>query len=123
MRRHIRVRPSKPRMMISLFFGIIMCLVGIFVAIPSFGTFGILWTMLAAGITIANAIPLFSHKNDYYNEVTIEDDVTNIPEDPDPVSYDSDTEQRLARLLELYNKGLITSEEYDQKRRDILDEI
>ena len=41
MRRRVRVRPSRPASILSLLVGIVFCLLGIFVIIPSAGLFGI----------------------------------------------------------------------------------
>lgn len=61
-------------MILSLAVGVIMVIIGITVVIPSAGLFGVLWTLVAAGITVANALPLFSDKEEYYGGMTIEDD-------------------------------------------------
>lgn len=123
MRRRVRVRPSRPTSILSLLVGIVFCLLGIFVIIPSAGLFGVFWTLVAAGITAVNALPLFGSKEGYTREIVIDEsddpDADNLPA-PQPAS---DAEQRLRALQDLYTKGLITRDEYDEKRAKILDEL
>lgn len=121
MRRRVRFHPSKPQMILSLVVGVIFCFIGIFICIPTFGLFGIFWTLVAVGITVANAIPLFTEKRGYTAEMTIEDE--GYDQGPACGPPPSNAEQRLAELQSLYSKGLISRDEYDQKRAEILDEI
>ncbi len=131
-RRRVRVQPSKPAMILSLFVGIIFVLVGIFIAIPTFGLFGIFWTFIAVFITLSNAAPLFG-KEGHTRQIIIEDDEDTDSSDPfDPLRqvqyptstpYVSDAEQRLQELQNLYNKGLITRDEYDAKRAEIIEKL
>lgn len=52
MKRRMRYRPSKASCIFSGIVGIIFSCIGLFVVIPSFGPFGILWTLIAIGITV-----------------------------------------------------------------------
>ena len=56
MRRNRRMtyRPSKSQAVFGGVVGILFVLIGLFVAIPTFGPFGILWTLIAVGITGMN---------------------------------------------------------------------
>ena len=129
-RRRVHVQPSKPAMILSLCVGIVFVLVGIFIAIPTFGLFGIFWTFVAVFITIGNVAPLFGKKG-HARQIIIEDEYEDLTDSSDPLdplrqvrypdaSYVSDTEQRLQELQNLYNKGLITRDEYDEKRTEII---
>lgn len=110
--RRVTYRPSKVSGAFGLVFGCIFVLIGILVVIPSAGAFGILWTLAAAAITGYNAYVAFGKK--YIGpEVHIEDDA---PQAEDP-------EERLRKLRELYDQRLITEEEYEAKRREILGEL
>lgn len=121
MRRRVRYTPSKPSMILSLVVGVLFIIIGLFVAIPNFGLFGIVWTLIAVGITIANALPLFSDKAEYRSGMIIEEDDALSPA---PVNYSGRTrEERLAELSDLYEKRLITREDYDRRREEILKEI
>ena len=51
-RKRVTYRPSKAGSVFGGVAGIIFVGIGLFVAIPAFGPFGVLWTLLAAGITI-----------------------------------------------------------------------
>ena len=129
-RRRVRVQPSKPAMILSLCVGIIFVLVGIFIAIPTFGLFGIFWTLVAVFITVGNVAPMFG-KEGHTCQIIIEDEYEDLTDDPDLLDpntsasapYASDAEQRLQELQNLYTKGLITRDEYDTKRAEILKEL
>ncbi len=46
------------------------------------------------------------------------------PETPEEVPLEGgDIEERLTRLKDLYDKGLITEDEYDKKRGEILEAL
>ena len=132
MRRRYRVthRPSKAGGVMGAVFGGIFVLIGLFVVIPTFGVIGILWTLFAAAITGFNLYAAFGkNKNGTYNEymgeqVDIEQDTGagfSVPEES--VGADNDIEERLRQLQRLYETGLITRDEYDCKREEILREL
>lgn len=118
-RRVVRIHPSKPSMVLSLVVGVIFCLLGIFIVIPTFGVFGLFWTLISAGITVVNAMPLFSGEDrDLYHTMTIEEDSGY-----DGLAADTqsdDAAARLEKLKALYDRRLITAEEYESKREEIL---
>ena len=105
MRRNIHYKPSKAA---SIFGGIVGCAMGIFglFAIPDMGAligFKAIWCLMAFGMGI------------YYFLMAA-----------GVVKYNggkSDAEARLEELQTLYDRRLITEEEYQQKRRKILDEL
>ena len=116
-RRRVTYRPSKAAGVVGIVFGGIFVLIGIFVAIPTAGPFGILWTLAAAAITAGNAYTAFGKK---YVGPEI-----NIEEDPEE-NFDaggSSIEARLLELRNLYDRHLITDEEYETKRQEILKEL
>ena len=118
--RRVTYRPSKASGAISTVAGAVMCLIGIIIIIPSFGLFGIFWTALAIAITVFNAYRAFGKKN-IGPEIYIEDDSAQ-PQQPAGSGTD-DIEQRLEKLSELHDKGLVTDAEYEDKRQEILDEL
>lgn len=120
-RRRVTYRPSKASAAISAVGGAVMCLIGIFIVIPTFGLLGIFWTVLALAITVFNAYRAFGRKN-VGPEIYIEDDMAQQPQQPAGSEPDG-IEQRLERLSDLYDKGLVTDEEYEKKRQEILDEL
>lgn len=116
-RRKVTYRPSKAAGVVGVVFGGIFVLIGLFAVIPMAGPFGILWTLAAAAITAGNAYTAFGKK--YVGpEIHIEED---------PVEhYDagsSTIEARLVELRSLYDRHLITDEEYEAKRQEILKEL
>lgn len=120
-RRRVTYRPSKASAAISAVGGAVMCLIGIFIVIPTFGLLGIFWTVLALAITVFNAYRAFGRKN-VGPEIYIEDDMAQQPQQPAGSEPDG-IEQRLERLSDLHDKGLVTDEEYEKKRQEILDEL
>ena len=116
-RRKVTYRPSKAAGMVGVVFGGIFVLIGLFAVIPMAGPFGILWTLAAAAITAGNAYTAFGKK--YVGpEIHIEED---------PVEHNdagsSTIEARLVELRSLYDRHLITDEEYEAKRQEILKEL
>lgn len=128
MRRRIEVRPSRSAAAFGLAVGVIFVLLGLFVVIPQFGPFGLLWTAVALIITVLNGINAFSDKGVPSNVIHMEDEAESPPPSPaaappPPVSSPKSPEERLETLRSLHQQGLITGEEYDRRRREILDEI
>lgn len=107
--KRIKVKPSKSQSLIAFIVGICFCIIGVVIAIPTSGIFGIIWTTIAGFITISHGINLFGKKGVHTYEVNIEDN--------------NDIDDRLRKLDSLYNQGLINKEEYDKKRQDILNDI
>lgn len=104
-------RPGKASGAMSAVVGGIFVLIGIFVAIPTFGAFGILWTLMAAAMCGYGIYSAFGKK--YVGpEITIESDAQ-----PD------DAKSRLQKLQELYDSGLISYDEFEAKRREIIAEL
>lgn len=139
MSKKIHVRPSGEQSKLGFGVGIAFCLIGLFVAIPIFGPFGILWTAVAGYIT-------YSHWRNGFTDRKIDTHVIEI-EDSDPenvtvtshrgfgTSYSvsglegnqdfsgNDIENRLKSLQSLYDQRLITKEEYEEKKQEILKEL
>lgn len=119
MRRRVTYRPSKGQSVFGAVVGVVFILIGIFVVIPTFGAFGILWTLIAVGITGMNVYEAFG-KNYVGPEIHIEEE----GETPFGGSQPSgSTEERLRELQRLYDQRLITQEEYETKRQEILKQL
>ena len=140
MSKKIHVRPGKGQSKAGFVVGIIFCLIGLFIAIPTFGLFGVLWTAVAGYIT-------FVHYRNGFTDKKIDSHVIEIDENGDDVtvttrtgferfSYEAESdagrtvkaeeetvEERLKQLTSLYTQALITREEYEQKKKEILDEL
>lgn len=112
MSKKIKVKPGKTQSKFSFFIGIIFCCIGLFIVIPTFGPFGLLWTGIALFITISHGMNAFGEKGISTYEMNIEEENTS-----------SSVENRLKNLESLYNQRLITKEEYEMKRKDILNDI
>ena len=125
-RKRVTYRPSKTGSAFGGIVGIIFVLIGLFVIIPTSSMaggfaliFGILWTAIAAGITIMNFYQAFGKK--YVGpEIHIEEEETRRAASP---AGGSDVKHRLEQLEELKSAGLLTEEEYRQKRAEILGEL
>lgn len=114
-RRSYHYRPNKLASVIAIGMGAIFVIVGVTVAIPATGLFGIIWTLFALLITVSNIYGMISHKG--YGSIEMEEDGC-----PDEEPYGLDFEQKLIKLQRLYDQRLITREEYDQKRAEIMAE-
>ena len=116
-RKRITYRPNKLASAITAVVGVIFVLIGIFLIIPTFGLFGVFWTMIAAVLAVFSIFSALGTKvggqEMYSHEVIIED------MEPGGDSL----ETRLGRLQELYDKRVITKDEYDARRREILKEL
>lgn len=123
-RKRVTYRPSKSGSAFGGIVGIIFILIGLFVIIPTSSMaggfamiFGILWTAIAAGITVMNFYQAFGKK--YVGpEIHIEEE-----EARPAASAGPDAKKRLEQLEELKKAGLVTEEEYRKKRAEILGEL
>ncbi len=125
MKRNIRIQPTPAMKTFSRIFSGVFALVGIgFVTIgvteviPSGGgAFGMVWTLMACcftGIGIygaANKNGLYGMQRGFGLEITDEE------------TGDESAEERLKKLQALYDQRLITAEEYETKRKEILREL
>lgn len=135
MSKKIKVRPGKTQSKAGFVVGIIFCLIGLFAVVPIFGPFGLVWTGMAAWITYSNYRNGFTDKPIADRVIEIEDDGDSVTIMPDMMgrSYEyhaeeadlakESVEERLKKLQSLYQQALITDEEYEKKRQEILDEI
>lgn len=137
MSKRIKVKPGKIQSMTGLLAGIVFCLIGLIVVIPSFGLFGILWTLMALIITVTSGINAFSDKGVVSHEIMIEEEgqiqraVGSDQEKNEAFHAAELTEEALKENIELrlrtaedlYREETITKEEYEAKRREILKEL
>ncbi len=113
--RRVRVLPSKPVSALGMIVGLVFVCIGIFVAIPIFGPFGILWTLVAAAIAIFNALNVFSNRGIATTEIDIEGD-DFLGRQSEQLPFD----ERLRKLEQLRKEELITELEYRQKREELM---
>lgn len=116
-RKRVTYRPSKTGSVFSGIVGCIFVAIGVFLVIPAAGAFGILWTLIAVGITGVNFYQAFG-KGYVGPEIHIEDETAE-----HSTGSETSAEERLRQLQALYDQRLITREEYDQKRQEILKEL
>jgi len=114
-RKRVTYRPGKTGGIFGSVIGGIFILIGIVVVIPVFGPFGVLWTLAAVGITVFDAYSAFG-KGYVGPEINIEDDASG-------GSTTGDAGSRLRELQNLYDQELITREEYEEKRQEILRDL
>ena len=109
----VKVKPGKTQSKLGFVVGIVFVLIGCVVVIPTFGPFGILWTAVAAFIAYSHYKNGFTEEGFATHEIVIDhaDDETE------------DIEEKLKKLDSLYQQGLITREEYDEKRKEFLAEF
>ena len=117
--KRIKVKPGKMQSKLGFGVGILFVLIGCFVAIPAFGPFGIIWTLIACVITYSNYKNGFSEDGIATHEIIIEDGAEVMPVLEDA----EDIEAKLIKLNSLYEQRLITKEEYDEKRKELLKEF
>ena len=110
--RKIKVKPGKTQSKLGFFVGIAFVIIGVIGVIPIFGPFGILWTAVAGFITYSHYKNAFTCEGMATHEIVIDDD-----------SDGEDIEEKLKKLESLYNQGLITQEEYQEKRKEFLQEF
>ena len=126
-RKRVTYRPSKSGSVLGGVVGVIFVLIGLFVVIPTFSMgggfgaiFGVFWTILAAVIAGTNFYQAFG-KGYIGPEIHIEEEGKS--EHAQDAPAPGDAQARLTELRALYDQRLITQEEYEQKRREILEEL
>ena len=127
MRKRVTYRPSKTGSVMGGVVGVIFVLIGLFVVIPTFSMgggfgaiFGVFWTIIAAVIAGMNFYQAFG-KGYIGPEIHIEEEGGSEHAQDTPAP--GDTQARLTELRALYDQRLITQEEYEQKRKEILEEL
>ena len=130
-RRRVTYRPGKAQGVFGIVWGSIFVLIGLFFVIPAAGLFGVLWTGIALVSVIRIACLSFG-KNYSGPEIHIEEEEAPVhftqPE-PDSQIHSSapspgaDVKGRMEQLESLKSAGLITEQEYREKREEILREL
>ena len=123
-RRRVRVKPGKAQSAMGFIVGIVFVLIGLFMVVPMFGLFGLLWTGMAVVITVINGLNAFGKKGVPTMEIYSEEEdepLSPAREDHDHIPSTALTPQeRLEQLKTLKEAGLLTDEEYRNKREEIL---
>jgi len=112
------VRPSRSSSAIGMIVGIVFVGIGCFIVIPMFGPFGIFWTLIA-GVSVAfHALNAFTDRGVATTEIDIEGTQILTPPRSTELAFDD----RMRRIEQLRVEGLITEQEYQHKRRELLNE-
>ena len=126
-RKRVTYRPSKTGSVLGGVVGVIFVLIGLFVVVPTFSMggglgaiFAVFWTILAAVIAGTNIYQAFG-KGYIGPEIHIEEEGKS--EHAQDAPAPGDAQARLTELRALYDQRLITQEEYEQKRKEILEEL
>ena len=127
-RKRVRVKPGKAQSTVSFVVELAFVLVGLVMVVPTFGPFGLLWTGVAVAITVINGLNAFGKKGVPTMEIYSEEEDDEVPsparEDHDHIpSTALTTQERLEQLQTLKEAGLLTDEEYRNKREEILREL
>ncbi len=113
-----RVRPGKAPSAMAVIVGLGMLVFGI-ATLPAFGAFGVFWTFMVLVIIGFNAYNLVSDRGVATEVIDVE---TTAPRSaPAAPAGERTAADRLAELGSLYSQGLITEQEYAEKRRNIVD--
>lgn len=80
--------------------------------------FGIFWTIIAVSITCINGINAFTEKGIADKEIIVDDTLDKVASE-----HKISTEQRLLELQNLYDKELISEDEYEKRRKEIINNI
>lgn len=134
MSKRIKVRPGKTQSKVGFVVGLFFCLIGLVLVVPTFGAFGLLWTGVAIWITYSHYRNGFTDKPISNQVIEIEengDDVIvtknrfgNMQISQDEINDDAENiEIRLRKLQSLYQQELITHDEYEKKRQEILNDL
>jgi uncharacterized membrane protein len=114
----VRLRLGRGLSFIGMLAGLVMIVVGI-ESINTSGILGVFWTTIAGGFTIFSAFNAFSARAIATQEIGIID----IEDSSDSRIDHTDVADRFERLKRLRMDGLITEEEYQQKRGDIVNKL
>ncbi|MPQ44603.1 SHOCT domain-containing protein [Clostridium tarantellae] len=113
MGKKIKVKPSKGQSMFGFIAGLLFIGIGIFIVIPNAGAFGILWTIFAGIITTTHGINAFGSKGIATHEIEVTENRSE---------NELDFDEKLRKLKSLKEDGIITLDEYERKRNEILKE-
>ena len=116
-RRRMRYQPSKGQCIFAGIVGIFFCLIGFTTVLPGAGIFGLVWTAIVVAFTV-NSFRMAAGKKGFMGSYVIEEENSDA-ETPGEQSV----EERLKELQSLYDQRLITTEEYENKRQEILKEL
>lgn len=120
---------SLPFLIVSIFF----VFIGVTQIIPMAGLFGVVWTLVAVCFMVIGVVNLvrkngMAHQVGYDVETDLDRSIVGMMEDvaegDAPAARPAGSvEERLLELQNLYDRDLITRAEYEEKRKDILNDL
>lgn len=116
MNKKVRVKVGKGQSLAGCFVGVMFVIIGMFFVIPTFGVFGVIWTLGSVAITVTHGINAFTDKGITSHTIEIE-------EENKIIRHDTNIELRLEQLKSLYQNNLITESEYEKKKAEMLEEL
>lgn len=105
----VGVKPGKAASLLGMVVGGLFILLGIAVIVPTFGAFGLVWTAVAGAIALFYAYSFFSSRGVSAYEISV----------TSPESMD-DLDAGLRKLAKLKDDGLVTDQEYEQRRAEVM---
>lgn len=105
-------RPGRTQDIFGIVWSGLFVLTGLLVMIPVFGVFGVIWTLGAGALTVVYIRQLLGKRH-----------VGAAADKNLPSAASSDVRRQLEQLETLRAAGLLTGEEYREKRRRILEEL
>ena len=110
--------PSREQLTMNGIYGCVFFLIGLFLVAPNAVGYGVLGIVLTAVWLIAAAAVAGLH---FYQAARWQPPAP--VEEPPEEETDAPLEERLKRLQSLYAQGLITGEEYEAKKKELLEEL
>lgn len=107
----VKVRPSKSQSLVGMIGGAVFVFIGF--SLPMMGAFGIIWTIMALAICGLHAFNFFSNRGIASWEIDV--DLTKTI-----ANGEGDFEARLRKLTRLKEDGLISENEFEKKRTEIM---
>ena len=112
-----RVRPSKAASAVGVAVGIFMLIIGLTMVGTGGGVFMIFWLFAVLAITGFYAYNLISERGAAFTVIDVDSREAQLPSPP------RSTQERLSELESLHQQGIVTDQEYQEKRRQILGEL
>jgi hypothetical protein len=112
-----RVRPSKGVSAIGVAVGIFMLVIGLTTVGTAGGAFMIFWIFAVLAITGFYAYNLISERGAAFTVIDVDTRQAQPPSPP------RSTQERLSELDLLRQQGMVTDQEYQEKRRQILGDL
>ena len=108
----ISVRPSKSQSLVGMIGGAVFVIIGLSL-MPMMGMFGMIWTLFAVAICGLHAYNFFSNRGVASWEIDVNSNDSN-------ANREGNFEANLRKLSRLKEDGLISENEFEKKREEIM---